>query len=290
MTMIPTFSVCIPLFNGGAYIDRALESLLEQRNLDWECVVVDDGSTDDGVVRARSYDDPRITVEALDHVGLARNWTRALQAARGSYAMLLGQDDELLPETLERLVKCFDEHPEVGLVAFGGLVQQGSKPVRYSARRHAGLVAPVHLRRLALTVQDTPPPSQTAYRTAALEDVGYFDPRFAYCPEIDLQYRLGAAGYWGLFLEEGLAYRNNDDARLTSRVRYTPVPLRDHYLLLVEHGAGDLDLVPYQRSKLRKTAAVMAVQALRGLHPRLAASFAVAVLACERNVRRSLRS
>src|SRR5262245_58664608 len=197
--MTATFSVCIPLFNGGAYIDRAIESVLEQRMPDWELVVVDDGSTDDGIVRAQRFDDPRITVEAADHVGLADNWTRALQRAEGTYALLLGQDDELLPEALEQLTKCFGEQPDVGLIGFGGLVTQGSKPGRYSARRHACLVAPIHLRRLALTLQDTPPPSQTAYLRSALEDVGYFDPAFSYCPEIDLQYRLGAAGYAGLF-------------------------------------------------------------------------------------------
>jgi len=286
--MHPTFSVCIPLFNGGAYIDAAIESVLDQRMPDWELVIVDDGSTDDGVVRARSFDDPRIIVEVGPHVGLADNWTRALQRASGTYALLLGQDDELLPEALERLTKCFGENPEVGLVGFGGLVKQGSKPVRYSARRHAGPVAPVHLRRLALVLQDTPPPSQTAYLVAALQATGYFDPAYAYCPEIDLQYRLGAGGYWGLFLEEGLAYRNNDESRLTGRVQRTPIPLRDHYRLLIRHGRGDPDLVTYQRSKLRRTAAVMAIQNLRGGHLRTALSLGRAVAAGELAVARSM--
>lgn len=288
--MTATFSVCIPLFNGGAFIDRAIESVLDQRLPDWELFVVDDGSTDDGVVRAQAYDDPRISVEAGSHVGLARNWTRALERAGGTYALLLGQDDELLPEALERLTKCFGENPEVGLIGFGGLVKEGNKPVRYSARRHAGLVAPVHLRRLALVLQDTPPPSQTAYLVAALQETGYFDPAFAYCPEIDLQYRLGQAGYAGLFLEEGLAYRNNDESRLTGRVKRTPIPLRDHYRLIAEHGRADADLVGYQRSKLRKSAAVMAIQALRGGHVRTAWSFARAVAECELTVQRSLRA
>jgi glycosyltransferase involved in cell wall biosynthesis len=287
--MTPTFSVCIPMFNGGAYIERAIESVLEQRLPDWELVIVDDGSTDDSVVRARTYDDPRVTVEAGEHVGLAANWTRALERAQGTYALLLGQDDELLPEALEQLTKSFGEQPEVGLIGFGGLVKQGSKPVRYSARRHAGLVAPVHLRRLALVLQDTPPPSQTAYLVSALEEVGYFDPSFAYCPEIDLQYRLGAAGYSGLFLEEGLAYRCNDESRLTGRVKRTPIPMRDHYLLVARHGRNDPDLVAYQRSKLRKSAAVMAIQALRRGHVRTAWSFGAAVARCELDVWRSLR-
>jgi glycosyltransferase involved in cell wall biosynthesis len=288
--MTPTFSVCIPLFNGGAYIDRAIESVLDQRHPDWELRLFDDGSTDDSVVRARAYEDPRIVVETGGHAGLAENWNRALRGARAPYTLLLGQDDALLPEALERLTKCFEEHPEVGLIGFGGLVPDGTKPTRYSARRHVGLIPPVHLRRLALTLQDTPPPSQTAYRTESLAAVGYFDPHYGYCPEIDLQYRLGAAGHWGLFLEEGLAHRNNDDSRLTSRVEWTPIPLRDHYRLLTQHGPNDTDLVGWQRRRLRVSAATLVLRAVRGGHLKTALRVSAAVGRCELGLRRAIRS
>jgi glycosyltransferase involved in cell wall biosynthesis len=289
--MTPTFSVCIPMYNGGAYIERAIESVLEQRHPDWELRLVDDGSTDDSIVRARTYDDPRIVVEVGEHLGLAGNWSRALRGARAPYSLLLGQDDALLPEALERLTKCFAEHPEVGLIGFGGLVPDGARPMRYSARRHAGLIRPVHVRRLALTLQDTPPPSQTAYRTNALAEVGYFDPVFAYCPEIDLQYRLGAAGHWGLFLEEGLTHRNNDEARLTSQVEWTPIPLRDHYRLLCQYGtANDPALVAWQRQRLRLSAATLVLRALKHRHPRTAVIVSAAAGRCELQLQRALRA
>jgi hypothetical protein len=152
------------------------------------------------------------------------------------------------------------------------------------------LIRPLHVRRLALTLQDTPPPSQTAYRTEALAAVGYFDPAFAYCPEIDLQYRVGEAGHWALFLEEALTHRNNDDDRLTSRLEWTPIPLRDHYRLLCRYGtANDPALVGWQRQRLRLTTATLVLRALKHGHVKTALTVSAAVGRCELELRRALR-
>src|SRR5690606_31831132 len=82
--MAATFSIRIPLYNGGATIERTLRSLVAQSDPDWECRVVDDASTDDSVLRARWVEDDRIQVDATQqNVGMAANWNRALADLSG---------------------------------------------------------------------------------------------------------------------------------------------------------------------------------------------------------------
>ena len=44
--MKPRFSVIVPLYNKAPFVKKALESIISQTFTDWECIIVDDGSTD----------------------------------------------------------------------------------------------------------------------------------------------------------------------------------------------------------------------------------------------------
>ncbi|HTK46105.1 MAG TPA: glycosyltransferase family 2 protein [Patescibacteria group bacterium] len=102
----PVVSVLIPCWNAATSIERALDSVLEERTIPLECVVVDDGSTDRtlDVARAVAARDPRVVVLALDEnrgVSNARN--RGLQLVRGEWLTLLDADDRFLPGGLGTL-------------------------------------------------------------------------------------------------------------------------------------------------------------------------------------------
>ena len=58
MADVPAVSVVIPLYNKDPYIARALNSVLTQTFQDFEVIVGDDGSTDDGAVVVRDFNDP----------------------------------------------------------------------------------------------------------------------------------------------------------------------------------------------------------------------------------------
>ena len=115
----PLVSVCVPTYNGAAYLDACLDSLLDQDLQDLEVVIGDDNSSDDTLVIARRRKDPRVRVLAFEeNAGMAGNWNRCLAEARGEYVALVAQDDLVARVWGERLVELLESHPEADL-AFG---------------------------------------------------------------------------------------------------------------------------------------------------------------------------
>jgi glycosyltransferase involved in cell wall biosynthesis len=92
---LPHVTVTIPAFNHEAYIARAIESVLNQSQRDFDVAVVDDGSSDASFEVARRYEsDPRVRCERNpENLGLARNWNRCLDLAAGPLVMVFGDDD-----------------------------------------------------------------------------------------------------------------------------------------------------------------------------------------------------
>lgn len=108
----PTFTVIVALYNCERYIAECLGSLRAQSFDDFEAIIVDDCSTDDGlsVAKAAVADDERfhfLSTPVNSGQGAARNV--ALEAARGRIVVLLDADDLLVPHTLEHIAERFDE-------------------------------------------------------------------------------------------------------------------------------------------------------------------------------------
>ncbi len=98
-------SIITPLYNSGKYIAQTIESVQAQTYTDWEMLITDDCSTDDGpsIVERYAASDPRIRLlrlEANGGPGVARN--NSLRAARGRYIAMLDSDDRWLPDKLEK--------------------------------------------------------------------------------------------------------------------------------------------------------------------------------------------
>lgn len=111
--------VCIPTWDGAHYLARTLCSVLAQQGVDLRVIVGDDASEDNTVEIARSFHDPRLSVQAFpEHIGLARNWNRVLHMADGDYVAVVGQDDEVKSNWATRLTALLDRYPQADL-AFG---------------------------------------------------------------------------------------------------------------------------------------------------------------------------
>jgi glycosyltransferase involved in cell wall biosynthesis len=112
----PPISVCVPMYNNSATIERCLRSILEQDGVEFELVVVDDNSSDDCAAIAASMLRPgdRL-IRNQPNLGLNGNHNKCIEMARGRYIQFVHGDDWLLPGALRTLVPFFDD-PAVGMV------------------------------------------------------------------------------------------------------------------------------------------------------------------------------
>jgi glycosyltransferase involved in cell wall biosynthesis len=114
----PLVSVILPVYNGGAFLREALESILNQRFTDFECIVIDDGSTDNTAQIVNSYTDPRIVYTKNDrNRGLIFTLNRGVDMARGTYLARMDGDDICMPERLEKQVRYLEQNPAVPILA-----------------------------------------------------------------------------------------------------------------------------------------------------------------------------
>jgi len=138
MQQMPRVSVVIPLYNKQQYIQRALDSVCAQTFDDFELIVVDDGSTDDGPEIVKSYADSRIHLiqQANAGPGAARN--RGIRESTAPYVAFLDADDEWLPDFLRVSVDALENHPECTVSVtsrYNGRLREDITP----ALREAGL-------------------------------------------------------------------------------------------------------------------------------------------------------
>lgn len=111
------FSVVIPLYNKEPHIKRTIDSVLAQTYQNFEIIVVNDGSTDNGPDIVLSYSDPRIRLfnQVNQGVSVARN--NGIASSRFDFIAFLDADDEWLPEYLEKIYDMMQNFPGCGAYA-----------------------------------------------------------------------------------------------------------------------------------------------------------------------------
>jgi glycosyltransferase involved in cell wall biosynthesis len=115
----PLISVLIPNYNYAKYVATAVDSALAQTYPNVEVVVSDNCSTDGAweLLNARYGTDPRVRLhQNATNIGMARNFDRLLELARGEYVMCLSSDDFLFPPHLAQLAAGFARDPQLDVV------------------------------------------------------------------------------------------------------------------------------------------------------------------------------
>lgn len=109
--MQPTISLIMPVFNGERTLLRSLDSVARQTFPGFECILVDDGSTDGSAALLHEYADrdPRFRVISIPNGGVSHAKNMGLDEARGDFIAFLDCDDTLEPTALEILYHIISE-------------------------------------------------------------------------------------------------------------------------------------------------------------------------------------
>lgn len=116
MCQIPEISIIIPVYNAGKYLRQCLDSIIAQTFTDWECILVDDGSTDDSGSICDEYvqKDKRFRVIHKPNGGVSDARQAGLDAAKGEFIIHADPDDWVEPKMLEELLfKAKDENADM---------------------------------------------------------------------------------------------------------------------------------------------------------------------------------
>ncbi|PIE90482.1 MAG: glycosyl transferase family 2 [Acidobacteria bacterium] len=188
-------SVVLPAYNAEKTIRRAVQSILSQTMANLECIVVDDGSTDNTGAELSRIHDERLKVIPIDHMGITGALNRGLREAQSQYIARMDADDVSYPKRLETQVAYLEEHSHVGVVSC--LVDHLGN--RENQKGYGLYVAWLNRQRSwpeiesALLIESPLAHPSVMYRKAVIEEIGgYRDGPFP--EDYDLWLRLAALG------------------------------------------------------------------------------------------------
>lgn len=116
--MKPIVSIIVPCYNQAPYIAETLNSVLASNFEAWECIIMDDGSTDrsEEIIRPFCEKDKRIRYYRQENSGVSRARNHAVEYASGEFLLPLDGDDRIAPSYIRLAVEYMREHPDTRLV------------------------------------------------------------------------------------------------------------------------------------------------------------------------------
>jgi glycosyltransferase involved in cell wall biosynthesis len=116
--MNATVSIIIPCHNSGKYIEETLESVFAQTFQAWECIVVDNASTDntEEIVKRHAATKPQLQYYRLAEKGVSKARNYAVSKSRGTYILPLDSDDKIAATYIEKAMQVLENDPGVKLV------------------------------------------------------------------------------------------------------------------------------------------------------------------------------
>lgn len=188
----PAISIIVPAYNAERSLARTLQSVRDQTLAEWECIVINDGSTDRTLDLAREGAalDHRITVLHQENAGVCAARNAGIARARAPWILFLDSDDTIAATHLALLLQAGQRHDGADLI--------------YCDWRHAGIDGkPGDRHRVEVSLDPFTafarncafPIHAALTRTRALRSLGGFDTALRMCEDWDLWQRLARSGH-----------------------------------------------------------------------------------------------
>lgn len=189
----PIVSVLMPVYNAERYVAQAVESILVQTFVDFEFIIIDDGSTDSSlnILEAYAANDKRIHLTSRQNKGLVLTLNEMLVQAKGEFLARMDADDIALPERFAHQVEFLQKKSDV--VCVGG----AHELIDEKGRLLTCLELPENndqIQQLALAGHCSICHPCAMIRRASLIKVGSYDEAMLPAEDLDLWLKLGEIG------------------------------------------------------------------------------------------------
>jgi GT2 family glycosyltransferase len=240
----PRISIVIPTYNGAAYLEKCLASILCQTRPPLEILVVDNASTDATVSVVQRVAPAAQILRQSRNLGFAGGANAGIRRSRGDWIAILNNDTEVSATWLAECVSAIERHQDAAFLA--------CKILDYRKRNYVFSAGDCILRagigyRRGQELPDCPRYGEeieifsacggaALYRKSALEESDGFDELFfAYLEDVDLGLRLRSAGHYGYYAPQAEVYHYG---AATSGGEFSPLAVRlrtrNSILLLVK--------------------------------------------------------
>lgn len=121
MGSTPTFSIIVPVYNSMNYLSQCVDSIKKQTYSDFECVLVDDGSTDESSMFCDVIceNDSRFRTIHIENRGVSHARNVGINSTLGQFVTFVDSDDTLLPTALESYLNILHNDESVDIVRGG---------------------------------------------------------------------------------------------------------------------------------------------------------------------------
>lgn len=117
----PLISIIMPTYNRGGYIRDTIDSILRQSYVNWELIIIDDGSDDNTAELVKAIKDERIRFYKAGRIGIISQVRKmGIEKAAGEFFAFIDSDDLWAPTKLEKQVDALNEYPDAGFCLTGG--------------------------------------------------------------------------------------------------------------------------------------------------------------------------
>jgi glycosyltransferase involved in cell wall biosynthesis len=217
------FSIIIPLFNKEKSIRRTIESVLWQSMLNFELIVVNDGSTDNSLTTVRNLNDPRIKIIEQKNSGVSSARNAGIQAARGEYIAFIDADDLWDKNYLSLMSKLIEDCSEASFYACQFAKISGeNKEIVNDIHKHRGYIGNYFYEAIKAPLVCT---SGIIVKRQCFHEIGLFNNQYKRGEDLEMWTRL-ARNYKFAFEPRVLTYYMLDD---NNRACYTRPKLKYYY-------------------------------------------------------------
>ncbi|RQV99474.1 glycosyltransferase [bacterium] len=219
-------SIIIPAYNQARFLERTIQSVINQTFRDLEIIVVNDGSSDDtGSIAARYQGMSNFKLINQSNMGVAQARNQGFRESSGEYIVFLDGDDTIHPQHVEKLSKILDDNPSLGFVYCDDFYideNDNPSPVSHFVGKARKILSGNITSSLMLGGYFAIHAVMT--RRKVIEEAGGFKPELRSLEDYEFWLRISMAGNQTYYLDEKLAnYRRLTESRSRDGYRTSEV-------------------------------------------------------------------